>query len=185
MIEAGDLKKGITLKLDGNLYRVMDTAYNKPGRGTASMRTTLLDIRNGQNSQRVFSASDRLEDIFVDIEDVEFLYQDGDMLHFMNTATFEQYEVSRDLFAKEVSYLKENMQLELKFYEGMAIDYTFPTTVTYKVVDGENAVAGDSSGSVTKKVTTESGLTVQVPLFVNVGDNIKIDTRDGSYLTRV
>ncbi len=185
MIEAGDLKKGVTLKLDGNLYRVMDTAYNKPGRGTASMRATLLDIRTGQNSTRVFPASDRLDDIFVDIEAVEYLYNDGDTLHFMNTATYEQYEVLAELFGKEVSYLKENMQLELKFYEGTPIDYQFPMTVIYKVVDGEIAVAGDSSGSVTKKVTTESGLSVQVPLFVNIGDNIKVDTRDGSYLTRV
>ncbi len=185
MIEAGDLKKGVTLKLDGNLYRVMDTAYNKPGRGTASMRTTLMDIRTGQNSQRVFPSSERLDDIFVDIEEVEYLYKDGDMLHFMNTATYEQYEVAATLFNKEAAYLKENMQLELKFYEGAAIDYQFPTTVIYKIVDGEVAVAGDSSGSVTKKVTTESGLLVTVPLFVNVGDNIKVDTRDGSYLTRV
>ncbi len=185
MIEAGDLKKGVTLKLDGNLYRVTDTAYNKPGRGTASMRTTLLDIRSGQTSQRVFPASDRLDDIFVDIEEVEYLYNDGDMLHFMNTATYEQYEVAAELFGKETTYLKENMQLELKFYEGTAIDYQFPMTVVYKVTDGEMAVAGDSSGSVTKEVTTESGLKVRVPLFVNVGDNIKIDTRDGSYLTRV
>jgi len=185
MIEAGDLKKGVTVKMDGNLYRVMDTAYNKPGRGTASMRATLLDIRSGQTSNRVFPASDRLDDIFVDIVTVEYLYRDGDTLHFMNTGTFEQYEVPATLFGKDASYLKENMQLDLKFYDVEAIDYQFPTTVIYKVTDGEMAVAGDSSGSVTKKVTTESGLLVQVPLFVNIGDNIKIDTRDGSYLTRV
>ncbi len=185
MIEAGDLKRGITLKLDGNLYRVMDTTYNKPGRGTASMGATLMDIRTGQNSKRIFSAGERLDDIFVDTEEVEYLYADGDTLHFMNTATYEQYEVTRTLFGDNAAYLKENNQIELKFYEGNAIDYSLPMTMIYKVSDGEVAVAGDSSGSVTKLVTTDTGLKVRVPMFVNVGDNIKVDTRDGSYLTRV
>ena len=185
MIDAGDIKKGVTLKLNGRLYRVTDTNYHNPGRGAASMQATLLDIETSQTSKRIFTATDRLEDVFVDIEEVEYLYGDGDTLHFMNIATYEQYEVPRTLFGAEAAYLKENMQMELKFYEVRAIDYQFPMTVIYKVVDGEVAVAGDSSGSVTKKVTTESGLKVDVPLFVNVGDNIKVDTRDGSYLTRV
>jgi len=119
------------------------------------------------------------------VEEVEFLYTDGDTLHFMNTATYEQYEVARTLFGENTAYLKENMQLELKFYENTAIDYQLPMTVIYKIADAEIAVAGDSSGSVLKKVTTETGLVVAVPLFVNIGDNIKVDTRDGSYLTRV
>ncbi len=185
MIDAGDLKRGVTLKLDKRLFRITDTNYHNPGRGAASMQATMLDIRTGLTSKRIFTASDRLEDIFVDIEEVEYLYGDGDTLHFMNTATFEQYEVARTLFADNATYLKENLVLELKFYEGEAIDYQLPMTVTYKVTDGEVAVAGDSSGSVTKKVTTESGLLVTVPLFVNIGDTIKVDTRDCTYLTRV
>lgn len=185
MIEAGDLKRGITLKLDGKLYRVTDTDYNKPGRGTASMNTTLLDIRTGQTSKRIFSAAERLEDIFVDVEEVEFLYGDGDTLHFMNTTSYEQYEVPRTLFGENALFLKENMQIELKFYEGTPIDYQLPMTSTYKVVDGEVAVAGDSSGAVTKNVVLETGFNLRVPLFVNIGDTVKVDTRDGSYLTRV
>lgn len=185
MIEAGDLKRGVTLKLDGRLYRIMDTDYNKPGRGTASMGVTMMDIKTGNTSKRIFSASDRLEDIYVDTEEVEYLYSDGDTLHFMNTTTFEQYEVQRTLFGDASLFLKEGLQIELKSYEGNAIDYTLPMTVTYKITDSENAVAGDSSGSVTKNCTTETGLMVKVPLFVNAGDTIKVDTRDGSYLTRV
>ena len=184
MIDGGSLKKGVTLKLNGRLYRVTDTNYHNPGRGAASMQATLLDIQTGQTSKRIFSASERLEDIFVEVEEVEFLYGDSDTLNFMNTTTYEQYEVQRTLFGADAPFLRENMQLELKFYDGQAIDYQLPMTVIYKVTDGEVAVAGDSSGSVTKKVTTETGLVVTVPLFVNVGDNIKGDTRDGSYLTR-
>src|SRR5688500_9094566 len=107
MIEAGDLKRGVTLRLDGNLYRVTNTAYNKPGRGTASMRTTLLDIRTGQTQQRVFPANDRLDNIFVEAEDVEYLYGDADTLHFMNTQTYDQYETAVGLFGDDRLFLKE------------------------------------------------------------------------------
>ncbi len=184
MIAAGDLKKGVTLNLDGNLYRVMNTTYNKPGRGTASMNTTLLDIKTGSTSQRLFRADDKLDNVFVESVPVEFLYNDGQFLNFMNTETYEQYQASPSLFDTDVPYLGENMALELRLYNGSVIDYVLPTKVVYKVAESEVAVAGDTAGSVTKKVTTETGLTVQVPLFVNEGDNIEVDTRDGSYLGR-
>ena len=184
MIPGGDLKRGMTLRLDGNLYRVTNTAYNKPGRGTASMRTTLLDIRTGQTTTRIFSAEDRVDNVYVESEPVEFLYDDGDLLHFMNTNTYEQYETSKALFGDDALYLKENMPLDLKVYEGVPIDYVLPTTVIYKIVDSEMAIAGDTAGSVTKSATIESGREIQVPLFVKVGDSVKVDTRDGSYVGR-
>jgi elongation factor P len=184
VIEAGDLKKGVTLKLDGTLYRVVNTVYNKPGRGTASMRATLLDINTEQTSQRVFGIEERLENVFVESEPVEFLYRDGHTLHFMNPTSYEQYEVDETLFGDDVAYLKENLAMELRLYEGRPIDYDFPTSVVYKIVDAEVAVAGDTAGNTLRKATTEGGLVLNVPLFVNVGDNIKVDTRDGSYLGR-
>lgn len=184
MIEAGDLKKGVTLKLDGTLYRVVNTVYNKPGRGTANMRATLMDINTEQTSQRVFGIEERLENVFVESEPVEFLYRDDNILHFMNPKSYEQYEVDSTLFGDDALYLKDNLEMELRLYEGRAIDYVFPTTIVYKIVDAEVAVAGDTAGNTLRKATTESGLTVQVPLFVNIGDNIKVDTRDGSYTGR-
>lgn len=184
MIEAGDLKRGTTLRIDGTLYRVVNTAYQKPGRGTASMRATLLDIRSGNTSQRVFPAGDRLDNLFVEAEDVEYLYRDGDMLHFMNTNTYDQYETSVSLFGDDVQFLRDGMGLKLKIYEGSAIDYELPTTVVYKVVDSEVAVVGNSAGNVTKKVVVDSGASVTVPIFINVGEEIKVDTRDGSYIGR-
>lgn len=184
MIEAGELKRGVTLKIDGNLYRVTGTQYNKPGRGTASMRTTLMDISTGSTSTRIFPADERLENVFVESEQVEFLYRDGDFLHFMNTTTYDQYECNVSLFEDDALYLKEGMQLELRIYDGRPIDYVLPTTVTYEVVDAEAAVVGDTAGAVQKKVTLETGKIVQVPIFINVGDHIKVDTRDGSYVGR-
>jgi elongation factor P len=184
MISAGDLKKGVTLRLDNNLFRVTGTEYNKPGRGTASMKTTLMNLKSGQTVTKIFGIEEKLDNLFVDNEDVQFLYRDGDFLHFMNKETYEQYEASVTLFGDDALYLKENMDLELRIYENSPIDYVLPTKVTYTVADSEMAVAGDTAGSVTKKVTTETGLTVQTPLFINVGDSIEVDTRDGQYLGR-
>lgn len=184
MIEAGDLKTGTTLRIDGNMYRVMKTNYNKPGRGKATMGVTMLDLRSGNTVQRIFSAEERLDNVFVDAQQVDFLYRDANTLHFMNPDDYEQYETSVELFGDDVLYLKENMRLELRLFEGMAIDYKLPTTVTMEVAEAEVAIAGDTTGKVTKKVTTETGLTVQVPIFINQGDLIVVDTRDGSYVGR-
>lgn len=184
MIAAGDLKKGTTLRLDGTLYRVVNTAYNKPGRGKASMNATLLDIRTGQTSQRAFPAEDRLDNVFVESEPVELLYRDGDTFHFMNTNSYEQYEVNASLFGDDVYYLSDGLNLELRVFDGNPIDYVLSTSLTFEVVEAEAAVVGDTAGSVQKKVKTETGLSVEVPMFVNVGDKIRIDTRDGSYLKR-
>jgi len=185
MIAAGDLKRGHTLKLDdGRLYRVVKTVYNKPGRGTATMQTTMINIETGGQVMRIFGAEDKLDQVYVESEPVEFLYRDSDILHFMNTQTYDQYEVSASLFEDDVLYIKDGMTLELRVYEGRPIDYTLPVSITYKVIDAEVAVAGDTAGSVQKKVTIESGRQIQAPLFVNVGDTISVDTRDGSYLGR-
>lgn len=184
MIEAGDLKTGVTLRVDNTLYRVTKTVYNKPGRGKASMNTTLMDIRTGNTVQRVFGVEERLDNIFVEAEKVQYLYNDGNLLHFMNPSSYEQYEAGAELFGDEVVYLIENMELELRLHEGLAIDYKFPTTVTMKIAESDVQVAGDTSGKVLKKAKTETGLNIQVPLFINVGDQITVDTRDGSYTGR-
>lgn len=184
MILGGDLKKGTTLRLDGTLWRVTGTEYQKPGRGTASMRTTMMNIATGSTNTKIFGAEERLENIYVENEESEFLYRDGDILHFMNTQTYDQYEVPAALFGDDGLYLKDGMKLELRLFENVCIDYQLPTTVTYKIVDSEVAVVGDTAGAVMKRVTTETGLSVQVPIFIGVGEMIKIDTRDGSYLGR-
>lgn len=184
MILAGDLKRGVTIRLDGRLLRVTNTVYNKPGRGTATMTATLQDIETGSTNKKIFGAEEKLEDIYVEAENVEYLYADGDSLHFMNTQSYEQYEVPTSLFDEDIHYLKDAMQIQLRLYNGRAIDYVFPTTVSYKVKEAEVAVVGNTAGNVTKRVLTESGLSVVVPLFINEGDAIEVDTRDGSYVGR-
>jgi elongation factor P len=184
MIPAGELRKGMILSMNGNLYRVMNTQYNNPGRGAASMRAQLMDIRTEQTQYKVFSAEENVDNIFVENEDVKFLYRDGDTLHFMNTQTYDQYEVNAGLFADDIYFLKDDMDLELRLHEGKVIDYVLPTTVVYQVAEAEVAVVGNTAGAVLKRVKTDSGLSVQVPNFINEGDMIKVDTRDGSYVSR-
>jgi elongation factor P len=185
MIDVNDLRKGVTFTVDGNLYKVLEYAHNKPGRGNATIRTTLRDLRTGATIQRTFTSGDRVQDIRVESNVVEYLYNDSEFLHFMDVSTFDQNELRSDVFGDDIRFLKENMQLKLSSYEGEIIDYELPTTVDYEVVESEVAVAGDTATGATKKVTTETGLKVTVPLFVSVGDKIRVDTRDGSYLTRV
>lgn len=185
MIDVNDLRKGVTFTVDGSIYKVLEYAHNKPGRGNATIRTTLRDLRTGSTIQRTFQSGDRVQDIRVDSDVVEYLYNDGEFLHFMDVTTFDQHELRADVFGDDVYYLKENLQLKLSSYDGEIIDYELPTTVEHKIVEAENAVAGDTATGATKKVTTETGLQVTVPLFVNVGDTIPVDTRDRSYLTRI
>jgi elongation factor P len=163
----------------------MNTQYNNPGRGAASMRAQLMDIASSQTQYRVFSAEDSLDNVYVETEDVKFLYGDSDFLNFMNNETYDQYAVNRSLFGDDALYLREEMDLQLMTTDGSTvIDYVLPTTVTYSIVEAEVAVVGNTSGAVTKKVRTDTGLSVTVPNFVNEGDSIKVDTRDGSYVGR-
>jgi elongation factor P len=185
MIPASDIRKGTILEMDGSTYRVINTQYNNPGRGAASMRAQLMDLNTGATQYRVFTAEESLNNLFVETESVKYLYGDNDLLHFMNNETFDQYDVNRSLFGDNALYLKDDMDLQLMTTEGSrVIDYQLPTTMTYTVVEAEVAVVGNTSGAVTKKVKTETGLSVTVPNFISEGEQIKVDTRDGSYVGR-
>jgi elongation factor P len=185
MIDVNDLRKGVTFTYDGSIFRVLEYSHNKPGRGNATIRTTLRDLRTGSTIQRTFQSGERVQDIRVETFVVEYLYNDGEFMHFMDITTYDQHELRADLFGDDAQYLIENMQLSLVRYDEEIIDYELPVTVEHKIVEAEMAVAGNTATGATKKVTTPTGLKVTVPLFVNVGDVIRIDTRDGSYLTRV
>ncbi len=185
MIDVNDLRKGVTFTMDGEIYRVLEYQHHKPGRGNATIRTTLRNLRTGATIQRNFLSGDRVEEIRVETRPVEYLYADDEFLYFMDLETYDQPALRREVFGDDIYYLKENMELKLRFYEGEVIDYELPTTVDQKVVEAEMAIAGDTATGATKQVVTETGLKVTVPLFVNEGDVIRIDTRDGRYLTRV
>jgi elongation factor P len=184
VIDVNELRNGVTFELDDNLYKVIEYQHNKPGRGKATIRTRVRDLRTGSILEKTFISGDRVQDVRLDYRVAQFLYQDGDYYHFMDTETFEQPALSEDALGEAVNYLTEGLEVKLTFYEGEPLDIELPTAVDLEVVEAEMAVRGDTATGASKQVVTETGLKVQVPLFVERGDRIRVDTRSGEYLTR-
>jgi elongation factor P len=185
MIDVNELRRGVTFTMDGELYKVLEYQHYKPGRGKAIIRTTLRNLRTGTTIQHNFTSGDRVEDIRVERRGVQYLYTDGDLYHFMDTETYEQTALGTSMLGDQVRYLKEGMELVLSSYEGEPLDVELPTTIEMEVVEAEMAIAGDTATGAMKKVRLETGLEVQVPLFVEQGDVIRVDTRTGAYVTRM
>lgn len=185
MIDVNELRKGVTFELDGNLYKVIDYSHNKTGRGNATIRVKARNLLTGANIERTFNSGLSVQDVDLDFANVSYLYNDGDMYYFMDKQTFEQPAIKKESLGDSAQYLSEGMEVKLTFYKGEAIDIEMPTSVDLKVVEAEMAIRGDTATGVTKKVTTETGVVVQCPNFVNVGDTIRVDTRTGEYITRV
>jgi elongation factor P len=185
MIDVNDLRKGVTFDLDGNLYKVLDYQHNKPGRGNATIRIKARNLRKGTTLEKTFQSGERIQDVHLEFQNVQYLYNDGEIYYFMNLDTYDQIAIKKDTIGDSVGFLKESMELKLTFYDDEPIDIDLPTTVDLLVTRAEAAVRGDTATGVTKKVTTETGAEVQVPYFVAEGDVIRVDTRTGGYLTRV
>jgi elongation factor P len=185
MIDVNDLRKGVTFELDNNLYKVLEYEHHKPGRGKATIRVKARNLRTGVNLEKTFISGDRVQDVRLDHHMVQYLYRDDDFYHFMDNETFEQTSLRSDALGDSALYLMEGMEVKLTFYGSEPLDIELPVTVDMEIVQAEVAVRGDTATGVTKRVTTETGLQVQVPAFVNSGDRIRIDTRSGSYVTRV
>lgn len=185
MIDVNDLRVGVTFTMDGELYKVIEYQHYKPGRGNAIIRTKLRNLRTGTILQQNFISGDRVEDIRIERRPVQYLYNDGDLYYFMDTETYDQMALSASMLGDQALYLKEGMTLSISVYEGEALDVDLPTAVDLEVVDAEMAIAGDTATGATKKATLETGATVQVPLFVEVGDTVRVDTRTGAYVTRL
>ena len=184
MIDVNELRKGVTFTMNGELYKVLEYQHRKPGRGKALIRTTLRNLRTGATIQYNFLSGDRVEDIRVERRGIQYLYTDGDLYHFMDTETYNQTALPASALKDQTPYLKDGMELVLSTYEEEPLDVELPTTVELEVVEAEMAVAGDTATGTLKKVTLETGLEVQVPLFIKPGDVIRVDTRTGEYVTR-
>lgn len=185
MIDVNELRKGVTFTMDGELFKVVDYQHYKPGRGKAVIRTRLRNLRSGSTIDRTFTSGDRVQDIRLDRQTVQYLYSDGEFYHFMDVRTYEQFPLPNGVLEDAKPYLVENMEIELSSYEGERLDVELPITVDLKVVDAPPGFAGDTAQGATKEVTLETGLKISVPLFISEGDVLRIDTRTGRYLTRV
>ncbi|HLE14163.1 MAG TPA: elongation factor P [Anaerolineales bacterium] len=185
MIDVNDLRKGVTFELDGALYKVLDYEHHKPGRGKATIRVKARNLRTSTILDKSFISGDRVQNVRLDYHNVQYLYNDGQLYHFMDLDTYEQPAIPAEVIGEASGYMKEGLEVKLTFYQNEPLDIDLPTTVDLAVVKAQVAVRGDTATGVTKKVTTETGLEVQVPNFVGEGDAIRVDTRTGSYVTRV
>jgi elongation factor P len=185
MIDVNELRKGVTFEFDNQLYKVVDYHHNKTGRGNATIRIKARNMRTFSNIEMTFSSGERVQDVRLEYHNVQFLYTDGSLYHFMDMETFEQPAISSELIGDAAQFLKEGVEVKLTFFENEALDVDLPTTIDLKVVKAESAVKGDTATGVTKKVELETGAEVNTPAFVEEGDVIRVDTRTGEYVTRV
>ncbi|MGQ9572168.1 MAG: elongation factor P [Dehalococcoidia bacterium] len=184
MIDTGDLRKGITVEIDGVLYQVLDFQHIKLGRGSAQVRLKLRDIRAGHIIERAVQAGTRFTRARVERQPAQYLYADGDLHYFMNTETYDQIALNTDQLGDALQYLSENATCQLLTHGEQAIGIELPAAVELKVAQTEPWVRGDTAQGGTKPARLETGLIVQVPLFINTGDVVKVDTRSGQYLER-
>jgi elongation factor P len=185
MISTGDLRKGVAIELDGDLWQILDYHHIKMGRGSAQVRITLRNIKRGQTIERSFQAGTKWPRAQLDRRPVQFLYSDGSDYHFMDTDTYDQFSLSAGQLGEATNYLKDGMTLDRTSYQGETIGVELPVTVDLKVETTEPGFAGDTAQGARKPATLETGLVVSVPLFVNEGDTVRVDTRTGEYQTRV
>jgi elongation factor P len=185
VISTGDLKKGVVIQLDGEIWQILDYHHIKMGRGSAQVRIKLRNIKRGQTVERSFQAGEKWPRAYLENRQVQYLYGDGNDFNFMDTSSYEQFSMTREQLGDAANYLVEGMMVDRTSYEGETIGVELPVTVDQKVTETEPGFAGDTASGARKPATTESGLVVQVPLFVQIGDTIRIDTRTGDYQTRV
>ena len=185
MIDTGDLKKGITIELEGELYTIVDWQHIKMGRGSAQVRLKLRDIRKGHTIERTFQAGEKFTRARLDRRAVQFLYSDGQLYYFMDSETFEQSTLDAERLGDGLNYLKEGMSLEILSYKDKPISVELPNSVELEVVETGPGFKGNTATAGNKPAKLETGITIQVPLFVNNGDIVRVDTRTGEYLERV
>jgi len=184
MIAASDLRKGVTFEYEGDLHRVLEYQHSVIGRGGANVKVRLRNLKTGATIERVFGADERFEEVRLELREVQYLYTDGTLYYFMDTETYEQPALSAETLGERVKYLKEGLALHISMHEGRPVEVELPVTVDLEVTETEPGIKGDTATGTTKKATLETGLVVQVPLFVEEGDILRVDTRTGEYLTR-
>ena len=184
-ISTNDLKNGITLELDNGLFQVMEFQHVKPGKGGAFVRTKLRNVRTGAVLERTFNAGIRVEQAIVDRQDMQFLYRDGDEYVFMDNESYEQQNVAPTALGDAADYLVEQAVAQIAFYNDEIVTVEIPAAVELTITDTDPGVQGDRVSGARKPATLQTGKVLQVPLFINPGDRVRVDTRSGEYITRV
>ena len=185
MISTSDFSTGQTILVDGELYTIVDFLHVQRSRGSAFVRTKLKNLETGNVLEKTFKSGEKVEAAYLETKDMQYLYSQDVMYYFMDTETYEQTPINEDTLGETIDYLKENDTIKIQFYEGRPVGIDLPPNVELEVVRTTPGIRGDTVGNATKPATLETGKVVQVPLFVNEGDVIKVDTRTGEYMTRV
>ncbi len=184
VVIAGDFKNGVTFEMEGKVVQVLEFQHVKPGKGAAFVRTKLKDVINGAVIEKTFNPTDKFEGAYIERREMEYLYNDGDLYYFMDPETYEQTPLNSDKLGDNFKFVKENTPCRIVSYKGNVFSVEPPTFVILEVTDTEPGVRGDTATNVTKAATVETGAVVRVPIFINTGDMIRIDTRVGEYLER-
>lgn len=185
MIDTGDVRKGSTLDIDGKLVKVIDFSHNKQGRGSAQLRMSLKDLRTGSNTQLTVMAGTKFQSVRLERQHVQFLYREDTQYNFMDTETFDQITLDEVTVAEAAKFFREQDIIDLLTYDGEPIDIELPSSVVLAITQTDPGFKGDTATGGTKPATLETGLVVNVPLFLSEGDQVKVDTRSGEYIERV
>jgi len=185
MIMAGDFRNGMTFDMDGSVYQIVEFQHVKPGKGAAFVRTKIRNVISGGVTERTFNPSDKFPEAFVERKDMQYLYHDGDLYYFMDMESYEQIPLNKNILSDNFQFVKENEMVKVVSYKGNVFGVEPPTFVELFVTHSEPAVKGDTVNNTMKPATLETGVTIKVPMFINEGDLLKIDTRTGEYNERV
>lgn len=184
MISAGDFRNGVTFELDGKVYTIVEFQHVKPGKGSAFVRVKMRDVITGGVIERTFNPSEKVQEAFIERKTMQYLYNDGDLYYFMDLETYEQIPINSKVLSDNFKFVKENMECKVQSYKGNVFGVEPPIFVVLEVTDTEPGFKGDTSTNATKPAKLETGASIRIPLFVNQGEKIRIDTRTGEYLER-
>ena len=184
MISAGDFRKGLTMEWENGVWIVVDFQHVKPGKGAAFVRTKIKNVMTGAVVERSFNPTDKMPRAIIETREMNYLYKDGDLYYFMDTETYEQLPLSHDQVEDAIPFVKENTTVQVRFFKGSAFSVEAPNFVTLEVADTEPGFKGDTTSTTYKPATLETGLEVMVPLFISIGELIRVDTRSGEYMER-
>lgn len=184
MISAGDFRNGVTFEMDGQVVSIIEFQHVKPGKGAAFVRTKIRNVITGAVVEKTFNPNDKYPTAFIERRDMEYLYNDGDLYYFMDNETYEQLPIGKDVLTDSFKFVKENMVCKVLSYKGNVFGIEPPNFVKLQIAETEPGLKGDTATNVTKPATLETGAEIKVPLFINEGDMIEIDTRTGEYMSR-
>ena len=184
MITAGDFRNGVTFEMDGQVVSIIEFQHVKPGKGAAFVRTKIRNVITGAVVEKTFNPTEKFPTAYIERRDMEYLYEDGDLYYFMDNETYEQMPIGKDVLGDNFKFVKENMVRKVLSYKGNVFGVEPPTFVVLEVTQTEPGVKGDTATNVTKPATLETGAEIKVPIFINEGDKIQIDTRTGEYMSR-